>query len=133
MIIINKDTINTVPFTLNEKTTLTGNTLSYLLELYNNANDTTKVLRLSGDTSTNPTRWNEYTITETGTTENLNLAIVTLEAGTYDYYVWETSASTLSLSAATSIVESGKCKVIGSATTYNTYTVTVNTDGHTFE
>lgn len=133
MIKIQKNQSNSVPFTLNEKTTLTGSSLTYLLELYSNQNNTTKVLRLSGDTSSNPTRWNEYTIIETGGTESLGSAIVSLEAGTYDYYVWQTTASTLSLSAATSIVESGKCKVKGTGTTYTTFNNTTNPEGYTFE
>lgn len=131
MIKITKNQSNSVPFTLNENTTLSGSSLTYLLELYSNDNNKNTVLRLSGDTSSNPNRWNEFTIIETGTTENLGQAIVSLEAGDYDYFVWQTTASTLSLSAATSIVESGKCKVIGTGTTYSTYNNTTD-EGYTF-
>ena len=118
MLKINKNTTNSLVFTLNEKVTLENP--NFLLELYSNQNHDSTVMRLSGDTSTNVIRYNEFNITET-TTSDLENMVVNLDEGTYDYYVWETSGSTLELSGATSIVESGKVVVKGSGSTQTTF------------
>jgi len=119
MIKIIKNQSNNVVLTLNEKTTISD--ANYLLELFSNQNHDSKVVRLTGDTSANIIRYNEFPVVENAS-EDLDNGIIELEAGTYDYFVWQSSASTLSLSAATSIVESGKCVVIGTGTTSTTFT-----------
>lgn len=119
MIKILKNQTNNIVFTLDEKTTISN--VNYLLELFSNQNHDSKVVRLTGETSANIKRYNQFPITES-TTDNLNIGQINLNAGTYDYYVWQTSATTLALSSATSIIESGKCVVIGSATTEVTFT-----------
>jgi hypothetical protein len=80
---------------------------------------------LTGDTSPNINRWNEYQWTS-GTTSGLI-------AGTYDYFVYQTSGSTLSLSGMTTedIVESGLATVIGTNPTQTTYNNPV--EEYTFE
>lgn len=123
MITINKNEANNCFFTLNEKTTLSP--AYYLLELVSKQNNTSKVVRLSGDTSTDTVRYNKFTITEVPSgSEDLDTANVYLESGEYDYFVWQSSATTLTLSAATSIVESGRFKVNGTGTTESTFTDT---------
>lgn len=101
-------------FTLNENTTIPN--ANYILNLFSNQNHDNNLFWLTGDTSPNINRWNEYQWTS-GTTSSLI-------AGTYDYFVYQTSGSTLSLSGMTTedIVESGLATVIGTnpiQTTYN--------------
>ena len=121
MITLSTNTENFPTLTLNEKATL--NNPNWLLAITSNSNHNTKVIRLSGDTSLNTARYNRFPITVTGSTdENLENGIVHLEPGTYDYQAWQTSGTTLALSAATSIVESGKLEVNGTGTTTTTYT-----------
>jgi len=129
MIYLNKNSLNTVVFTLNEKTTLPLSATTYLMEIYSDSDHDTKVLKFTGDTSFNPNRYNEFVIEET-TSEDLSLSKITLEPGQYDYFIWQTSAATMALSAATSIVESGKLKVEGSGTTSTTYSQ--DNDEYTF-
>ena len=117
MIKIFKNVITDVPFTLFEKTTYSAAT--YICELYNNQNHDNTLFYLTGDTTTNNARFNYFPINETP----LNL----LE-GTYDYFVWQTTGATLSVSGLTTsyVVESGLCKVIGTGSTQTTYTSTIN-------
>jgi len=91
--------------------------------VFSKQNHDSKVLRLSGDTSLNTIRYNEFLITESST-EDLDNGIISLGAGEYNYFVWQSSASTLSLSAATSIVESGLLTIVGTGTTEYSYTGT---------
>jgi hypothetical protein len=122
MITINKNSANECVFTLNEKTTLTGAT--YLLEIFSNQNHSSKVIALTGDSSVDIIRYNRFTITEVYPgSEILSAATVNLEPGTFDYFAYQTTGDTLSLTAdTTTIVESGKLVVIGSATTTSTFT-----------
>lgn len=130
MITLNINSENYATVTLLEKATLSDP--NWLLAITSNQNHTTKVIRLSGDTSLNTARYNRFPITVTGSTdENLDEGIVYLEAGTYDYIAYETSASTLAISAATSAVESGKLVVNGTGTTTTTYSE--QNDDYTFE
>lgn len=100
-------------FTLNENTTILN--ANYILNLFSNQNHDNNLFWLTGDTSPNINRWNEYQWTS-GTTNSLI-------AGTYDYFVYQTSGSTLSLSGMTTedIVESGLATVIGTNPTQTTY------------
>lgn len=110
MITIKKGIVNSVTFTLNEKTTIASP--FYFLELYSNSDRNNKIVRLVNDISINKIRWNEFEIEENDT-EDLENGIISLDGGTYDYFVWQSSVSTLDVDLAISIVESGKCKVIG--------------------
>jgi hypothetical protein len=94
--------------TLNEKQLI--NDSNFLINFYSNADKVDNLFYLSGDTSPNPNRWNEFPITGTGITD--------LMEGQYDYYVYETITTVLAISATTgNIVESGKAVVIGSGST----------------
>lgn len=114
MIRISATTITDVPFTLYEKTTLSGAT--YIMDLFSNQNHNHTYFWLTGDTTNNNMRYNYFPID----ISNLNLI-----GGTYDYFVWQTTGNTLSTSALTinDVVESGLCEIITtgstSATTYN--------------
>ncbi len=111
MIYLQKATINTdCVFTLNEKTTL--NPVFYIMSIFSNQNHDTKNILLSNDTSTNFNRWNQFSIEENAV-EDLPNAVVSLIAGTYDYYVWQSTTDDLTLIDAVSVVESGKLTVEG--------------------
>lgn len=116
MLRVNQNSLNYITLTLDEKATLASP--NYLLQLKSNQSDESKVVRLSGDTSVNTSRYNRFPLTLSGSSsEDLDLGIINLVGGTYDYYAWETSASTLSLTAATAIVESGEFIVASTGTT----------------
>ena len=117
MIKIIQNQSNTTIFTLTEKTSIIN--ANYLLKVFSNQNHDYKIMRLSGDTSANLARYNQFDIVESNS-ENLNAGIISLIPGTYDYFVYETSGATLSLTGAT-IVESGKMKVSGTGTTSSTF------------
>lgn len=114
---IQKSASNLLTFTLNEKTTLTD--AKYLLELYSGEQNITKVARLSGDTSLNLNRYNQFTLVETSN-EDLDTLHVSLLVGQYDYFIWQTSATTLNTTDALSVVESGKLIVLGTDETLPT-------------
>jgi len=110
MIYINKNQSNELVFTLNEKREYSNS--NFILNLYSNANKTNQDIFLanSADTSTNTTRWNQWEYTE----NNI------LQAGTFDYSVYETTGNTLTAITGLNMVESGKCVVVGSGTTIPT-------------
>lgn len=98
------------PFTLTEKTTYPLDLTNYILELDSKMLDSTTLLFLTGDTSTNVMRYNYYPI---------NLTPYNLPEGTYNYKVWQTTGNTLSTTGLTSsdVVESGFCYLYSSGTT----------------
>lgn len=110
MIKILKGNDNNCVFTLNEKTTI--DPVFYILEIYSNQDHNTKLMLLQNDISSNKNRWNQFVITENDI-EDINNSIITLKSGSYDYFVWQSSVSTLDVSLADSIIESGKIVVIG--------------------
>ena len=115
MIKITKDSINRATFTLTENVTLTGTTF-FLFEFI--SDDTNKsVLFTAPDISTNIGRWNEFNITETGTTSvNLTGGTINLDGtGYWKYNVYQqTSSTNISLSGKTGeAIETGKVLVIG--------------------
>ena len=122
MIRITRNQSNSCIFTLNEKTTLTGAT--YLLKIFSNQNHDSKVIGLTGDSSSDIIRYNKFNIIEAPlASENLSGGTVYLESGSYDYFAYQATGSSLSLTASTTtIVESGKLVVTGSATTVSTFT-----------
>jgi hypothetical protein len=100
MITIPNYTTSLTPFTLTENTTYPLDQVKYILELYSNQLHNNTILWLTGDTSPNIQRWNYYPI---------NLTPYNLVSGTYDYKVYQTTGSTLSVSSLTTndVVESG--------------------------
>ncbi len=116
-----KNQSNTLILTLTEKITLTDP--NFLIEIFSKQNHDSTIARLSGDSTTNITRFNDFTLTESPT-EDLETGVVNLIPGEYNYFIWQTSASTLFLSAATSIVESGPLVVVGTGQTTSTFSTT---------
>lgn len=119
MQLITKGQANTLVFTLTEKVTLTNPV--FLFELA--SPEGTLIYFLSADTSSYPTRYNRFTITE-GTNSPLNGQIVCTTAGQYNYRIWEqTSSSNLDPANTTTLLEEGIIEVIGSSQTIATHQV----------
>jgi len=136
MIIFNQNTNNTFAVTTTEKVTLTG-TPYYTMVIQNVMLEDEIIFNIT-DTSTATTRYNlfECELTTFGN-EDLANHIIYVPAGSegaWDYTIYEASAQTLSISACTSNVESGKLKIIASGSTtadYN-YTSTGQTGNNTY-
>jgi hypothetical protein len=122
--VINKNTVNKVIFTLAEKTTL--DPVYYLFELTNLA-DKSVITFTTTDISANKYRYNEFEIEDT-TSENHLLGKVDFELeGDYTYNIYEQSSSTnLEVLNAGGLVESGRIRVIGTATEIPTFTTSQN-------
>ena len=104
-------TTNNVVFTLHEKCLLTANT-SYLFSLHGVENDR-DYLFLATDVSLFPANYSEFNITITGSTvEILSASTICLPAQEYNYDIYETTATTIAISATTqNIVETGLMRV----------------------
>jgi hypothetical protein len=112
MININKNSQNVVVLTLTEKTTLTNP--NYLFS-FENGNTREVTNFISTDLSQFKSRYNEFLISETGTTfVNLTASTINIKPGMYSYTIYQqTSPTNLNVSAATSVVEVGKVIVSG--------------------
>lgn len=118
MIVINQNQANTIAVTLNEKTSLSSPEFLFCF-----TNDATQVQTcfIASDTSSYTDRYNLFTITE-NTVEDLPNGTVNLKDGFYTYQIYEQPVSgNLDPDNATAIVETGRVKVIGEATTFTTY------------
>ena len=112
MILINKNSTNTVVLTLAEKTTITN--AYYLFEFTSDETNEVKYV-IPTDISVNKLRYNEFEITEPTN--------VSLTSGTWKYRIFEQSSSTnLIVANATNLVENGKVDVIGTDTVLNEFT-----------
>lgn len=109
---------NTVlTLTLTERVTLT--TPYFLVRMKSRSTNVTKVFILPSNQSSATTRYDKFTITETSGTEILTSGTVTLTAGDWNYDVYEQSSSTsLSVDSATTHLESGIFRVLGTGDTY---------------
>lgn len=118
MQIINKGQANHLVFTLTEKVTLTAP--YYLFEIINQQ-DLIPIYFLATDISPYPSRFNEFVITE-GASAPLTGNIVCTNVGQYNYRIFEqTSGTNLSPASATSILETGIIKVVGTTATKIVY------------
>jgi hypothetical protein len=126
MITIPNYTTSLTPFTLTENTTYPLDQVKYILELYSNQLHNNTILWLTGDTSPNIQRWNYYPI---------NLTPYNLVSGTYDYKVFQTTGSTLSVSSLTTndVVESGLATLTTTGGTQTTTYVATSGTQYVFE
>ncbi len=109
MLIINKGTTNQLIMTLTEKQTLTS---PYFLFEFKSDVSMVAVYFLMADISIHTNRYNEFTFIE-GTTKTLS------PTGQWTYRVWEQSSSTnLAPSLATTLLETGQIRVVGTADIY---------------
>jgi len=121
MLKITKNSINELYVTVTENTTL--DPAYYLMSLYSKDNVDTRVVRFSGDSSTNTQRWNIFSLEETtAANEDLEDAKINLIAGgQYDYVIYETSAPTGTSITNAGVVEKGLLKVENPANSGSTY------------
>lgn len=124
MVEILKNSTNEVILTLKEKVTLQNP--NYLFQFTNEMSGYEIIFVASGDTSTYPSRYNQFFITEDIiSNQNLYNGIINLpNTGFYAYKIYETIATipqNLSISATTSLLEEGRIEVIDITTTGNTY------------
>lgn len=113
MMYINKNTSNDVILELTSVSSLLSP--NYLFKLTQDT-DVSNITYFTGtDLSTFKCRYNRFEVIETGTTYvNLTASTVNLRSGSYRYDVYESTASTLSVSATTgTIISTGKAIVNG--------------------
>lgn len=119
MIYIEKNSINSSILELTSVSSLINP--SYLFEFINDMNPNQLTYFTGIDLSNFKCRYNRFNITETGSTyTNYTASTINLRTGSYQYNVYESTASTLSVSATTGIVIStGKTLVVGVDTDIN--------------
>lgn len=110
MITITNFSSTLVPFTLNEKTTYPLSANTYILEIESKQLNNETLLFLTGDTSTNISRYNYFPI---------DLTPYSLPEGQYNYKVYQNTGNTLSISGLTTddVVETGLATITGSGST----------------
>ncbi len=120
MLLITKNSNNSLVLTLREKATLTS---PYYLFVFNNDITNHSVTFTANDLSSYTQRYNKFLITETSGTNNLSSGVITLSpTGFWSYKIYEMSDGTnTSVSNVTSLVEEGKLLVEGTPTTHNKY------------
>lgn len=120
MLVIQKNTNNTLILTLNEKRTLTS---PYYLFVF--TSDVTKqtVAFIQDNISEHTDRYDEFLITETSGTPNYSSGVVEfLPLGSWSYDVYEQDNNTnFNPALATNKLETGMAKVIGTNETYKRY------------
>lgn len=120
MLVINKNTNNTLIVTLQEKVTLTT---PYYLFVFTNDTTNEEVVFLQSNTSTHTDRYDQFLITERSTSLNASSGIIEfLPVGSWTYRIYEqASSSNLNPVNAGGLLETGQAKVIGTNETYSTY------------
>jgi hypothetical protein len=124
MLIFRKDSVNVIRTSLAELSTLASPT--YLIEMISDQSLISTTC-IAADTSAYPSRYNEFTITETASPDNLNAEILLEPVGYFTYNIYEqTSTTNLSPNdAGVILLESGKsrCLIDGDreSTTYTFY------------
>ena len=133
MVIVNKNTNNTLILTLTEKSTLSSP--NYLFEFTSEMSQD-RVLFIAEDLSTSPSRYNEFLITETSGTTDFTSGTITLSPrGQWSYRVFEQSSSTnLDVAQVDNPVplEVGMVKVKGEELEIETYVTNTDNDDETF-
>lgn len=121
MIKLTRGELNILTVTLTEKATILNP--NYLMEVYSNNDHTRKVVRFTGDTSTNPVRWNKLPMEEVElANENLEIGLIYLPEGTYDYTFFQTSATTGTSIVEQVVLETGSLSTEGTGATITTVT-----------
>jgi len=120
VILINKNTTNTVILTLSEKTTLTN--AVYLFEVINDMSNAVKCF-IAEDISENKLRYNEFDFIENVTENLLNGTFSLTLSGFYKYNVYEQASTTnLDPLLALNLIDKGKLNVVSQLSEYPVYT-----------
>jgi hypothetical protein len=124
MLKITKNQANNLIVTLREKTTI--NPVYYLLALRSKDDLTTKVVRLTGNTSLNTERYDRFVLTEVPfAQEDLENAKINLQAGfQYDYTFYQTPTTGGTSIEGAGIVERGLAKVSDPSTSSSIFSAT---------
>lgn len=128
MLYIKNYTGSTISMTLWENTTLTGNNVNYVLKLHSNQVQSDNYYLLTGDTSTNPQRYNRYDINV--------FPSLSAHTETFDYSVYQIYGTSYTPSGLTdnNIVETGLAELISSGTTQPpVYTSATNNQQYFFK
>lgn len=122
MLYIPNYTGSSISMTLWEQTTLTGNNVNYVLKLHSNLVQSDNYYLLTGDTSTNPQRYNRYYIDVSST--------LGTHTETFDYSVYQITGTTFTPSGLTdnNIVETGLAELTSSGSTQTPVYTTNNTE-----
>ena len=122
MVNIERNKVNKVFMTLEEKTIYTGATSSYIMRFTSNEDiNIVKDMPLTNDDTLNTARYNLFEITE-NVNEDLNNQIISLPNSSYDYRIYNNSGSTIDDTSV--IIETGlvlvdfKNDIFISGTTY---------------
>ena len=108
---------NVLVFTLTERVTLSSPT--FLMRLQSRATNQIKRVILPSNQSSNTSRYDQFTITETSGTEILTSGTVTLTTGDWNYEIYEQSSTTnLIETSSTTMLEKGILRVLGTSDTY---------------
>lgn len=121
MLRLTKDTTSEIVVTLKEKETLSSP--FYLFE-FESKQTRVKQYCVAADTSLSTDRYNQFDIVDTTTPDRTAGEVEFLEAGSYDYKVFEQSNGT-NLDPEDAVVgallEKGMAEVIGTSTTFTKY------------
>lgn len=113
---ITRGSANTVVFTLTERVTL--DSPYFLVKVNSRSTNITKRFILPANASGATARYDQFTITEDDT-EDLPNGTVSLTAGDWSYKIYEqASATNLNENLATTLIEDGILRVLGSSDTY---------------
>tara|TARA_R110000782_G_scaffold108347_1_gene196887 strand:+ start:166 stop:561 length:396 start_codon:yes stop_codon:yes gene_type:complete len=119
-ILINQNTVNSLTFTLTEKTTLSAPI--YLFQ-FRNVTEKVSYYCIMADISLYKERYNEFLFTE-GTDLPLIGELILGAGGQYEYFVYEQLSTTnLDPTLSTGLVESGLIDFDRGQTTYNQHTI----------
>ena len=119
MQLITRGQNNILIFTLTERVTLTNP--YFLVRMQSRSSNKIKRFILPANQSTDTTRYDKFTITES-TTENLTSGTVSLEQGQHFYRIYEqVSATNLSEDGANKLLEEGIIVVGTTGDTYYNY------------
>lgn len=126
MIKLEKNYLNEIALTLNEKSTIENG--FFLFEFISDDTNESKIFT-AFDLSTNKARFNKFAITTTESTEDLLNGLINLKTqGYYTYKIYsQTTATNLLISNTTEIVEIGKIH-FGA---FGTHNLTAYTDNST--
>ena len=132
MINVERNKLNKVYLTLDEKIVFTGGTLTMRFTSNENQN-VVKDMPLSNDLTLNSNRYNLFEVTE-NTSEDLNNMIISLPGSSYDYRIYNNTGSTIDSSSV--VIETGLVLVDFKNDIYtsgDTYRNNNNSDDITFK
>lgn len=119
MIVINKGESNDIVVTVTEKTTISNPYYLFVFESRQAPNNIVKCI--ASNRSTVTVRYDEFTIDEKESPNSLAGEIEFPITGEWSYSIYQTANLSLIVPSEINIVERGICKVVGDASTINTY------------